>query len=268
MNGTTGSAQVLDAQGRPLSPCPLEKARKLLERGEAVLVNEEPFTIQLRYSVERSAATVARASEPALPERGARVLLHICCGPCGTYPISWLQERGYAVTGLWYNPNIHPWLEHEKRRASAESYAAEVGIDVLWAESYEMPRFFRLVAGHERFRERCLLCYRLRLERTAHTAAQREFDAFSTTLLISPHQDQQAIRSIGESISRQTGIPFLFENFRRGWAERNRLTREHDLYCQQYCGCIYSEWERFNKQPIDVLLDEVTWIRSQGETGE
>jgi len=248
VNGTTGSAQVLDAQGRPLSPCPLEKARKLLERGEAVLVNEEPFTIQLRYSVERSAATVARASEPALPERGARVLLHICCGPCGTYPISWLQERGYAVTGLWYNPNIHPWLEHEKRRASAES------LPVIWHPGYEMPAFLRQVSGNEAFRQRCAHCYKMRLAETARQAKARGYDAFTTTLLISPYQDQDMIRRIGDRVAQIAGVKFYFENFRRGWSERSRLTKEYDLYRQSYCGCIYSEWERFNSAQIDTIL--------------
>ena len=267
MNERTAMARVLDAQGKALSPCSHAKARKLLAQGEAALISEEPLTIQLPYSVDRSAMTSARRDETTRLESGSRVLLHICCGPCGTYPLKWLQEQGYAVTGLWYNPNIHPWQEHEKRRASAESYATAVGLEMIWAESYEMPRFFRLVAGHERFRERCLLCYRLRLEWTARIASRREFDAFTTTLLISPHQDQQAIRTIGETLSQRIGIPFLFENFRRGWAERSQLTREHALYCQQYCGCIYSEWERYNKQPVDVLLDEVNWIWSQGETG-
>ncbi len=119
-----------------------------------------------------------------------------------------------------------------------------------------MPHFFRLIAGHEPFRERCRLCYRLRLERTARIAAENKFDAFTTTLLISPYQDQESIRSIGDAIGQNVGIPFLFENFRRGWAERGRLTREYGLYRQQYCGCLYSEWERYHDHSIDSLLDE------------
>ena len=265
MNGGIASAHVLDAKGRPLSPCSHEKARKLLAQGEASLISEEPLTIQLPYSVDKPPQASARQAETSPVEPGSKVLLHVCCGPCSTYPINWLQEQGYEVVGLWYNPNIHPWLEHEERRASAEAYAKAVGLQMIWAEAYEMPRFFRLVSGHERFRERCMLCYRLRLEWTARVAARREFDAFTTTLLISPHQDQQAIRTIGKTIGQRVGKPFLFENFRRGWAERSRLTKEHALYCQQYCGCIYSEWERYNKQPIDVLLNDVTWIWSQGE---
>jgi predicted adenine nucleotide alpha hydrolase (AANH) superfamily ATPase len=184
-------------------------------------------------------------------DAAARILLHICCAPCSTYPINWLRGQRYAVTGLWYNPNIHPWQEHELRRMSMVHYAAAVGLDMIWAEEYEMTRFFRLVAGHERFHERCQICYRLRLERAAQVAAENRFDAFTTTLLISPYQDQAAIRSIGEAIGHSVGVPFLFENFRRGWAERGRLTKEHGLYRQQYCGCLYSEWERYTGQKID-----------------
>ncbi len=90
---------------------------------------------------------------------------------------------------------------------------------------------------------RCQVCYRLRLERTAQVAARKGFDAFTTTLLISPYQDQAAIRTIGQEMADVYGVEFYFENFRRGWAEHFQMTREHDLYSQRYCGCIYSEWE-------------------------
>ena len=253
-------ARVLDAQGRPLSPCPHEKARKMLAEGKAALVSEDPLTIRLPYTVNMPTPEVKeQPREPSL-NVGSRVLLHVCCGPCSTYPINWLREQGCEVTGLWYNPNIHPWREHELRRTSAADYAEKVGVEMIWAEVYEMPRFFRLVAGHERFRERCHLCYQLRLEWTARVAAERGFDAFTTTLLISPHQDQKTIHVVGEAVGRHKGVPFLSENFRRGWSERGRLTKEHDLYRQQYCGCLYSEWERYNNQSIDVLLEDVTWI--------
>ena len=188
---------------------------------------------------------------------GKRILLHVCCGPCGTYPVNRLREEGFEVTGFWYNPNVHPWMEHERRRESLARYAEEVGLPVIWHPTYEMPRFLRNVAGQERFRERCRWCYRMRLMKTARVAVERGFDAFTTTLLISPYQDQDLIRTIGEAAAEQYEVPFYFENFRRGWSERGRLTREHDLYRQQYCGCIYSEWERYNKKDIDALLTEI-----------
>ena len=185
---------------------------------------------------------------------GKRILLHICCAPCATYPVQRLREEGFEVAGFWYNPNIHPWTEHERRRESLVAYAQAVGLPMIWHERYEMPLFLRAVAGHEKFGERCRICYRMRLERAAQVAAEGGFDAFTTTLLISPYQDQALIREIGEEAAAQRGVEFYFENFRRGWSERGRLTKEYDLYRQQYCGCIYSEWERYNKAHIDALL--------------
>ena len=254
-------ANVLDAQDRPLSPCSHEKACKMVAEGKAGLVSEEPLTIKLPYTVSMPVPEAKQQLGAPDLKAGGRVLLHVCCGPCSTHPINWLREQGCEVTGLWYNPNIHPWQEHELRRISAADYAEKIGVDMIRPEVYEMPRFFRLVVEHERFGERCHLCYQLRLERTARIAAERGFDAFTTTLLISPHQDQETINAVGEAVGRHHGVSFLFENFRRGWAERGRLTKEHDLYRQHYCGCLYSEWERYNDQAIDALLGDVTWIR-------
>lgn len=172
-----------------------------------------------------------------------RILLHICCAPCSTYSVKSLREGGWEVTGHWFNPNIHPYSEHEKRRGTLARYAEEIALGVLWEPGYEMPAFLRTVVGHERFRERCSLCYRLRLERTAQVAAAQGYDTMTTTLLISPYQDQQALRSIGEELASAYGLQFYYEDFRQGFAEHYRLARGHGLYMQRYCGCIYSEWE-------------------------
>jgi predicted adenine nucleotide alpha hydrolase (AANH) superfamily ATPase len=108
-----------------------------------------------------------------------------------------------------------------------------------------MVEFLREVAGREQQGERCQICYRMRLRSAARTAAQQNADAFTTTLLISPYQDQQAIQLIGEEEGEAEGVAFYFENFRQGWGESRRLARRHHLYLQQYCGCIFSEWERY-----------------------
>jgi predicted adenine nucleotide alpha hydrolase (AANH) superfamily ATPase len=238
-----GKAQVLDSKGRRLSPCPLDRARRLVAEGRATLVSEEPLTIQLPREVRLPSRE--EPDEAPRPGEGMSILLHACCGPCSTYTIDRLREQGFEVTVLWYNPNIQPYSEHQRRLASMESYAQSVGLPLLREGSYEMVQFLRLVAGRESHGERCALCYRMRLERTAEVAASYGFDAFTTTLLISPHQDQTLLRQIGESIAGKQAVDFHFENFRRGWSERGRLTREHDLYRQQYCGCVYSEWERY-----------------------
>lgn len=175
---------------------------------------------------------------------GQRLLLHTCCGPCSTYPVQRLRQEGFDVTAFWHNPNIHPFSEHERRREALRQFAQAVDLTVIEEPGYEMVQFLRAVCGKEAFRERCRICYRMRLERTAQVARAQGFAAFTTTLLISPHQDEEAIRAIGEEVGRAAGVPFYYERFRRGWSERGRLAREHGLYRQDYCGCVYSEWER------------------------
>ena len=238
---TADRVTVLDAEGRELSPTSIEKARRLLAAGRATLVSETPFVVRLSYTVHLPPKPEPAEERPI--GEGKSILLHVCCAPCGTYTVERLRELGFAVTGFWYNPNIHPWSEHERRRETLARYATEVDLPMIWAEGYEMPSFLRAVAGHERFGERCAICYRMRLQRTAQVAAGRDFDAITTTLLISPYQDQALIRRIGETAAAEHGVTFYFENFRRGWARRGHLAREHDLYQQRYCGCVYSEWE-------------------------
>ncbi len=240
------TVRALDVEGRKLGPTTEEKARKLLAQGKATLVQEEPLTIRLNYSVR-----LPERPEPVPPGRGKRILLHVCCAPCATYTINRLRELEFEVTGFWYNPNIHPYTEHQRRLEALREYAAHIGLPLIEEPGYEMVCFLRRVAGKERFRQRCRICYEMRLRRTAQRARERGFDAFTTTLLISPHQDQEAIREIGERLAQETGVEFFFENFRRGWAERSRLSKEHNLYRQQYCGCIYSEWERFAPEQVD-----------------
>jgi hypothetical protein len=235
------NARVLDALGRELSACHEARALKLVAQGQAELLSREPLTIRLRREV---AIPAPDAPEPApLPLAGQRVLLHVCCAPCATYTARRLQEQGAAVTAFWFNPNIHPFSEHERRRVSLARYATEVGLPMVWEPGYDMISFLRQTAGYEPHGERCALCYKQRLARTAQRAAELSMDAICTTLLISPYQDQALIRSLGEAAAARHGLTFYFENLRRGFAEHHRLAHAHNLYLQDYCGCIYSEWE-------------------------
>ncbi|MHB1293749.1 MAG: epoxyqueuosine reductase QueH [Anaerolineae bacterium] len=238
------SALVYDSQGNTLSSCSEEKALKLVQEGKAELLSQEPLSIRLPYRVD-----IPEEEEPATEpgNAGQRILLHICCGPCATYSVRRLRTERWDVTGHWYNPNVQPFGEHERRRETLERYAREIDLPVLWEPAYEMPLFFRAVAGHEQYRERCISCYQLRLERTAQQAGAQGFDAFSTTLLVSPYQDQATIRRIAEGLAETYGVPFYYENLRRGFAESHQLARAHDLYMQRYCGCVYSEWEALDR---------------------
>ena len=233
-------ALVEDDLGARLSPCSEAKARRLLSSGQATLVQEQPLTIRLCRTV---ALPGPRPADEPPPLDAQRVLLHICCGPCATYVVARLRERGADVSGYWYNPNIHPYGEHKRRRDALAGFAEAVDLPVIWQPGYGMTDFMREVCGHERYRERCAICYRIRLEQTARTASERGYDAFTTTLLISPYQDVDAIRRIGRELGGVHGVSFYVENFRRGFAEHHRMARKHGLYMQRYCGCLYSEWE-------------------------
>ena len=239
------AAIVLDAAGRRLSPCPVGRARALVVAGRADLVAEEPLTIRLQRAVEMPEPR----QKPAPAGRGKRILLHTCCGPCAAYPVKRLRDQEFEVSAFWYNPNVQPFCEHERRREALGQLAAAVNLPVLDAPGYELVPFLRAVCGHEAFGERCRICYRLRLERTAQVAREQGHDAFTTTLLISIHQDEGAIREVGEQVGSEAGVPFHYERFRCGWGERGRLASEHGLYRQDYCGCIYSEWERRRGNP-------------------
>lgn len=184
-----------------------------------------------------------------------KVLLHSCCAPCATYPVRRLREEGHEVTALWYNPNIHPWQEHENRRACLKEYAARIDLPVLWWPRYEMPAFLRAVCGHES--ERCADCYRMRLTALADTAESKGFEAVTTSLLISPYQKHELIVQIGTEIAEDRGLKFIYEDYRVGWAERGRAVKEYGLYRQQYCGCVYSEFERYNDDELAVTQLEV-----------
>jgi len=172
-----------------------------------------------------------------------KVLLHICCANCLIYPLRVLRERGMEVVGFFYNPNIHPYQEYVKRRETLRDYADRVGLRVIWKDDYDLEGYLRAVV----FREgrRCQICYHLRLEATAQVARHGKFDAFSTTLLYSKHQRFEDIVEIGDSLSRLYGVRFLNYDFREGWKEGIEESKRLGLYRQQYCGCIYSERDRF-----------------------
>jgi predicted adenine nucleotide alpha hydrolase (AANH) superfamily ATPase len=245
-----GKAIVLDAQGRRLSSTDEAKARRLVQTGRAVIFRQEPLTIQLSYEVNIPEPTHEAAE---VPGAGRRLLLHVCCAPCVTYTVKRLRELGFdEVVGYWCNPNVHPFSEYKVRRETLHQYAQEIELPVIWEPGYPIVGFMRAINGHERFRVRCRICYRLRLEHTAQAAAKEGFDAFTTTLLISPYQDQSAIREIGQEMASVYDVDFYFENFRRGWAEQGRMTREQGLYSQRYCGCVYSEWEAKDRNAVTL----------------
>jgi len=172
-----------------------------------------------------------------------KILLHICCAPCAIYPLKELRSRGMEVTGFFYNHNIHPYLEFRKRLETVRSYAALIDLAVIYREDYRLEEFLGAVAAAPA--ERCLYCYASRLEAAAEAAAEQGFDSFTSSLLYSRYQKHEAIRAIGEQIGAKYGVSFYYDDFRPGWQEGIDISRKLGLYRQQYCGCIYSERDRY-----------------------
>ena len=171
------------------------------------------------------------------------ILVHVCCAHCAAYTVEYWRGQGYEVSALWYNPNIHPYTEHQRRLEAMQSLAGEISLPLEVADGYDLVEYFRRVAGHEE--ERCRHCFALRLSKAAAVAHEKGFDAFTTTLLISPHQRHELIREVGEVVARLTGVEFLYADLRKRYSDSRHLTKPMDLYRQQYCGCVYSEWERY-----------------------
>ena len=172
-----------------------------------------------------------------------KILLHICCAPCAIYPLKVLRENGHDVWGHFYNPNIHPYLEYKRRLDALNEYADSVGLRIIPYEEYPMEEFLRNVVFREA--ERCRYCYYSRLKYSAHVARRGHFEGFTTTLLYSKFQDHDMIKNIGEGLAKEHGITFYYQDFRKGWKEGIKISKDGGMYRQQYCGCIYSEKERF-----------------------
>ena len=176
-------------------------------------------------------------------ESTLKILLHICCAPCTIYPLRILRQEGNEVCGLFYNPNIHPYLEYRRRFDTLVSYAGEERLAVVREETYPLEAFLRQIAFREE--DRCRYCYHLRLSHAARIAKRERFDAFTTTLLYSRYQKHDLIREVAEDVAGSQGIPFLYRDFREGWSEGVRISKEKGMYRQPYCGCIFSEKERY-----------------------
>jgi len=175
-----------------------------------------------------------------------KALLHVCCANCAIYPIKTMRENGLEVMGFFYRHNIHPYTECLRRQEALEAYAEQINLKVIYQEGYDLEGFIRNVAFRES--ERCNYCYHDRLRSTALLAKRGKFDYFSSTLLYSKHQKHELIRSMGESIGKSVGVPFLYHDSRKGWKEGIECSKQMGLYRQHYCGCVYSEKERFFKE--------------------
>jgi predicted adenine nucleotide alpha hydrolase (AANH) superfamily ATPase len=172
-----------------------------------------------------------------------RILLHACCAPCLVAPLNDLRSEGHEVTALFFNPNIHPYTEYLRRLDAFTVYTRANDVRVLTDRPpEEMEDWLREVVFREA--HRCTVCFHFRILRTARIAEAKGFDAFSTTLLYSRFQKHELLKSVCEAISDETGVPFVYRDWRTSWNEGVKIYRKLGLYRQKYCGCIYSEKER------------------------
>ena len=172
--------------------------------------------------------------------------MHICCSNCCLYPLKTLFSKGIEVRGLWNNPNIHPYTEYQLRIDALQDLQRNWGLDIEYIDRYGLNDFLHAVVHNEE--NRCALCYAMRLEDTAKTAKNMRLDGFTTSLLVSPYQKFDMIVLTGREMEKKYSIPFYFEDFRPGWQEGVTLSKKLGLYRQKYCGCIYSEMERYLKR--------------------
>ena len=175
-----------------------------------------------------------------------KTLMHICCAPCANMPIEVLRTDGIEVAGFWYNPNIHPFTEYRARRNCLQDYAKAIELPLIMKDEYGLRPFVREVA--EDIEGRCVKCYEMRLFETAKTAAEGGFDSFTSSLFISPYQNHELMREVAERAAREYHVEFLYRDFRPYFKPGQERARELEMYIQKFCGCIFSEQERYLKK--------------------
>lgn len=200
------------------------------------------------YSIELEKMIQNLKSTPTL-------LLHSCCAPCSSYVLNYLSKH-FKITVLYYNPNISPKEEYEKRKQEQirliQEMPFENKVDIMDCD-YDNDQFETLVKGLEEEREggsRCFRCYRLRLEKTALLASQNHYDYFGTTLTVSPYKNSQKLNEIGYDLEQIYHIPYLYSDFKKkeGYKKSIEFSKIYHLYRQNYCGCVYSKMQSENKQ--------------------
>ena len=177
-----------------------------------------------------------------------KLLLHSCCGPCSSYVISYLTNY-FDITILYYNPNIYPYDEYLKRKQEQIKLINEIdcsnNLDIMDCD-YDNDLYEKCIIGLENETERgnrCMVCYNLRMEKTAKMAKECNYDYFCTTLSVSPYKNSEWINKIGEKLQNKYNINWLYSDFKKkdGYKQSISLSKKYNLYRQDYCGCIYSK---------------------------
>ncbi len=171
------------------------------------------------------------------------LLLHVCCACCLCAPLKALRKEGIEITGYFYNPNIHPLLEFRRRLKTLRVFQESDPIQIIYCEDYGLRDYLKNVDFEGA--DRCKDCYTLRVTETARYAKENGFRSFSSTLLFSMRQNHEQVRTICEEASAQYGIRFEYQDYRHLSQESHEIAKKKMLYMQSYCGCIFSEYERY-----------------------
>ena len=173
--------------------------------------------------------------------------MHTCCAPCSVYCIEKLREEGIEPTVYWYNPNIHPYTEYVARRACLKEYTNRINVKAIFDDEYGLDGFCKNVVDN--LNARCVnYCYPVRLRKTFEYAKANGYDTVTTTLLYSIYQKHDFIKKLMEDLSKEFDIDFLYIDFRKGFWIGHEKAIEQGLYMQKYCGCIFSEEDRYNNR--------------------
>ncbi len=176
------------------------------------------------------------------------LLLHTCCAPCSIMCINTLRNESIEPTLYWYNPNIHPATEYKQRKNTLVEYSKSIDAKLLINNEYGLRNFITALDGDYSSPTRCSVCYRLRFEETARFAAENGFTHFSSTLFVSPYQNHELMVQTAEEMAKKYGVEFLHRDFRPYFKEGQEKARELELYMQKFCGCIFSEEDRYIKR--------------------
>lgn len=178
------------------------------------------------------------------------ILLHACCGPCAMYPVDYLLNEGKKLDLFWYNPNIHPQFEWNRRRENLQKCADHYKVNLIEGQDECMQEYWEEKTYLTDFNSRCEMCYDIRLDEAARFASENGYDAFSTTLLVSPYQQHELIVKTAKMKAELYGVRFDYYDFRPGFRQGQNMARDIGLYRQKYCGCIFSLEESEFKDKI------------------
>lgn len=211
---------------------------------------ERPDAVAALFGIDTDAPARYNKGRTGKEVSAVKTLLHVCCAPCANMCIDTLRADGQELTAFWYNPNIHPFTEYRARRNCLRDYAASIALPLAEQDEYGLRPFVRAVA--EDIDGRCVKCYEMRLFAAADYAARNGFDSFTSSLFISPYQNHELLKEVAERAADAYHVRFQYRDFRPLFRQGQERARELGFYIQKYCGCVFSEQERYLK-PSKIL---------------